>query len=75
MRAADLIVAAHVWNLFLQTRLVAGADKERARPVLLRTLQGTRCRLSWQLFCGPAGTSKPLCAANYHLVGRLPTNQ
>jgi len=70
-----IAVGGPVWNLFLQSRLVAGADKESARSVLLRTLHATRRQVSWQLFCGPAGTANPLCAVNFNMVDRPPANR
>ena len=55
-------------NLLLSSRLQEGAKDESARTVLLRTLEATRSKLSWQLFCDPGAIR--VCALNIHGVGR-----
>jgi hypothetical protein len=55
-------------NLFMQTRVVGGADNESARSVLLRTLQATRRQVVWALLCSPTGTYVPGCTLNCRVV-------
>lgn len=52
-------------NLFFQHRSRQGAVNERARDVLVRTLEGTKRKLAWQLFYGPGRKGYSL---NIHLV-------
>jgi hypothetical protein len=54
-------------NLLMQVRVQGGARNERARTVLLRTLEATNQKLSWSLLCDPGPT--PMCALNVYFVG------
>ena len=56
-------------NLVLQSRVSIGAQQERARDVLERTLAATGVNLSWQLFCAPGVDGQ--CALNLHRVAAV----
>jgi len=58
------------WNLFIQTRVVGGADNESAHTVLLRTLHATRRPVVWALLCSPTGSYVPGCTLNCRGVDR-----
>lgn len=58
-------------GLLSRTTVQGGAKGEAARVVLLRTLQATNQKLSWQLFCHPGKTGP--CALNIHVVPAAPT--
>jgi len=70
-------VASAPLNLMMGVRVQGGARNERARSVLLRTLEAamqtleaTNQRLSWTLLCVPVGTwPEPVCGLNVHFVG------
>jgi hypothetical protein len=57
-------------NTLMSLRVREGATREKGRAVLLRTLQSTSQRLSWQLFCGPG--PKRTCSLNVHVVSHRP---
>jgi hypothetical protein len=64
---ASVVVGTHPTNLLAQVRVQGGAKNEMARTVLLRTLEATNRRLSWNLLCDPGPA--PACALNVHFVG------
>jgi hypothetical protein len=53
-------------NLFMQARVAGGAQNESARTVILRTLESTKWKFSWQLLHDP--TPPGMYALNVHVV-------
>jgi hypothetical protein len=61
---SKLLLGMFPMNFFLQRRVQDGAQDESARTVLVRALGSTGRKVSWTLYCGPAGS----CALNFGLV-------